>query len=63
VLIEEKRDEATGMTRGFTPNYLPVLVAGAAELVNREVSVLLNGIRKGLLAGEVLDGGSIAASG
>jgi threonylcarbamoyladenosine tRNA methylthiotransferase MtaB len=63
VLIEEKRDEATGTTRGFTPNYLPVLVAGAAELVNREVPVLLNGIRKGLLAGEVSDGGSIAASG
>jgi threonylcarbamoyladenosine tRNA methylthiotransferase MtaB len=63
VLIEEKRDEATGATRGFTPNYLPVLVAGAVELVNREVPVLLNGIRNGWLAGEILDGGSIAAGG
>jgi threonylcarbamoyladenosine tRNA methylthiotransferase MtaB len=63
VLIEEKRDEATGATRGFTPNYLPVLVAGGVELVNREVPVLLNGIRNGWLAGEILDGGSIAAGG
>jgi threonylcarbamoyladenosine tRNA methylthiotransferase MtaB len=63
VLVEEKRDRTTGMQRGFTPNYLPVLITSTAERTNREVPVLLNGIRNGWLAGDVSDRSSAAATG
>lgn len=52
VLIEEKTDQARGTRRGFTRNYLPVAVSGAAP-VNREVSVRLGEYRNGWLYGSV----------
>ena len=56
VLVEEKIDRATGSRRGFTRNYLPVAIAGAADLTNREVDVMLTSIRNGELTGSLSDG-------
>jgi len=53
VLVEGKSAEATGTRRGFTRNYLPVSIAGA-ECANREVAVLLSGLRQGWLSGTIL---------
>lgn len=54
VLVEEKIDVATGRHRGFSRNYLPVLVAGGRELVNREVEVEIKGFERGWLLGNAL---------
>lgn len=50
VLVEAKVDGATGLRRGFTRNYLPVVVA--AEIANHEIDVRLTGFRNGCLTGE-----------
>ncbi len=39
VLIEGTQDGKTGYSRGFSRNYLPVLVPGAQSFINREVEV------------------------
>jgi threonylcarbamoyladenosine tRNA methylthiotransferase MtaB len=51
VLVEGKLDRATGRLRGFSRNYLPVLVSGAGQLVNREVEVEIEGFAGGWLLG------------
>jgi threonylcarbamoyladenosine tRNA methylthiotransferase MtaB len=53
VLLEAKVDGTTGLRRGFTRNYLPVAVAAAQELANREVGVRLGAVKDGRLTGEV----------
>jgi threonylcarbamoyladenosine tRNA methylthiotransferase MtaB len=53
VLVEAKVDGATGARRGFTRNYLPVSIAGAS-FANREIAVLLSGMRDGRLSGTLL---------
>jgi threonylcarbamoyladenosine tRNA methylthiotransferase MtaB len=55
VLIEAKVDPITGLRRGFSRNYLPVSVAGAGALANREIQVRLDGYRNGWLSGEVAE--------
>lgn len=57
VLIEEKIDRRTGMHRGFSRNYLPVLVCGEADCVNREIRVRLERFDDGCLLGNALLGG------
>jgi threonylcarbamoyladenosine tRNA methylthiotransferase MtaB len=54
VLVEEKVDQATGLHRGFSRNYLPVAISGAGGLTNREVEVQLDSIRDGWLTGRRL---------
>ncbi|CAN2046801.1 threonylcarbamoyladenosine tRNA methylthiotransferase MtaB [Candidatus Magnetomoraceae bacterium gMMP-1] len=39
VLIEGKKDKATGLLKGFTPNYVPVLLNGNDELMHKIVRV------------------------
>jgi threonylcarbamoyladenosine tRNA methylthiotransferase MtaB len=51
VLIEEKIDRATGLRRGFSRNYLPVLVFAPATLVNHEIEVEIEGFEDGWLRG------------
>jgi threonylcarbamoyladenosine tRNA methylthiotransferase MtaB len=53
VLIEGKIDRGTGWHRGFSRNYLPVVVSGAATLVNRVVEVETAGFEDGWLMGSV----------
>jgi len=55
VLVEERIDSATGMRRGFTPNYLQVSLAGAEDIANQEIDVRLNGLRDGCLTGSISD--------
>ena len=59
VLIEDKFDRATGRRRGFSRNYLPVLVSGAGDLVNREIAVTINGFENGWLKATRLELGSL----
>jgi threonylcarbamoyladenosine tRNA methylthiotransferase MtaB len=51
VLVEEKVDGASGFRRGFSRNYLPVVLPAEADSPNREVDVDLNGWREGWLTG------------
>ena len=52
VLVEEKIDKACGLRRGFSRNYLPVVVTGADDFSNREVDVRIDGWQNGwLIAG------------
>jgi threonylcarbamoyladenosine tRNA methylthiotransferase MtaB len=53
VLIEEKIDYRTGRHRGFSRNYLPVALSGAASLVNRVVEVETADFEDGYLTGSV----------
>ena len=53
VLVEGKIDKASGLQRGFSRNYLPVLLGGGGMLANREVDVRLKDYRNGWLHGSV----------
>ena len=55
VLVEEKIDRATGLRRGFSRNYLPVLVSASETLVNREIEVEIEGFEGGWLRGAPLE--------
>lgn len=54
VLIEGKRDKATGYLKGFTKNYIPVLVKGTDEWFHQVVEVRLEGIDHGRVFGQGL---------
>jgi len=56
VLIEGKRDRATGYLKGLTRNYIPVLVEGGNELMHRVVQSRLTKMERGRLFGERLFG-------
>jgi threonylcarbamoyladenosine tRNA methylthiotransferase MtaB len=60
ILIEEKIDRATGLRRGFSRNYLPVVVSDAGNLVNREIDVAIEGFEDGWLKGIPLETASTA---
>ncbi|MBW2108798.1 MAG: tRNA (N(6)-L-threonylcarbamoyladenosine(37)-C(2))-methylthiotransferase MtaB [Deltaproteobacteria bacterium] len=51
VLIEGKRDRATGLLQGFTPNYIPVLVPGDDRLMHHRVRVSLEAVKDGRVYG------------
>ena len=46
VLIENKRDKATGLLKGITTNYIPVHVAGKDDLFNTLIQVTIERIEK-----------------
>jgi threonylcarbamoyladenosine tRNA methylthiotransferase MtaB len=54
VLIEEKIDRGSGGRRGFTRNYLPVIVKGGNHRVNEEVDVQIDGLAGGCLTGAAI---------
>jgi threonylcarbamoyladenosine tRNA methylthiotransferase MtaB len=54
VLIEGKRDRATGYLKGLTKNYIPVLVEGDDELMHRVIQTRLAKIEHGRIFGECL---------
>jgi threonylcarbamoyladenosine tRNA methylthiotransferase MtaB len=54
VLIEEKIDRNSGGHRGFTRNYLPIIVSGGNHRVNEEVDVQIDGFAAGCLTGAVI---------
>jgi threonylcarbamoyladenosine tRNA methylthiotransferase MtaB len=51
VLVEERAQNKIGWHRGFSRNYLPVMLPDADRLVNREIDVQLNGFENGWLTG------------
>ena len=53
VLVEEKEDNKTGSHRGFSRNYLPVLVRAGKQYVNREIDVKIDGLDNGWLTGVI----------
>ena len=46
VLIESKRDKATGLLKGITSNYIPVHVVGEDDLFNTRVQVNIEKVEK-----------------
>jgi threonylcarbamoyladenosine tRNA methylthiotransferase MtaB len=54
VLIEESPEKETGLRRGFSRNYLPVLLPDEPNLTNQEVAVKLERVQNGRLHGRVL---------
>lgn len=57
VLVEKRKDRQSGYLKGFTSNYLPVLLQdGSAEMVNTIVSVKLESVRTGALVGRAHHG-------
>jgi threonylcarbamoyladenosine tRNA methylthiotransferase MtaB len=62
VLVEEKLDGASGLRRGFSRNYLPVLTPMGAD-ANSEIEVVVSGRRAGWLTATSCDDldGSIGA--
>jgi threonylcarbamoyladenosine tRNA methylthiotransferase MtaB len=55
VLVEEKVDNRTGCHRGFSRNYLPVVVRGGSCQANREVDVKIDGWDGDWLTGTVME--------
>ena len=56
VLIEGRRDRATGYLKGLTRNYIPVVVEGGDKLMPRLVQTRLTKIDHGRVFGECLSG-------
>jgi len=48
ILIETKRDSATGLLKGFSSNYIPVLVSGEDHFMNQIVNVKIDNIKNDL---------------
>lgn len=57
VLIEEKIHRNSGGRRGFTRNYLPIIVSGGNHRVNEEVDVQIDGFAGGCLTGAAISPG------
>ncbi len=56
VLVEGKRDKTTGKLKGYSRNYIPVLIDGGDDLVNREVMLSVTGLENGRVFGRVVGG-------
>ena len=53
VLIETKRDSSTGLLKGISSNYLPVLIDGPDDLRNKIVEVKIEKLEGGQLFGRI----------
>ncbi len=56
VLIEQMRDQKSGLLQGYTSNYIPVLLDGADSLKGKLVTVLLDRIEDDKVYGRGLSG-------
>jgi threonylcarbamoyladenosine tRNA methylthiotransferase MtaB len=54
VLVESKRDRESGLLKGFSRHYLPVLLPGEDEKINQEVEVEVTGVRNGKVFGKAI---------
>jgi threonylcarbamoyladenosine tRNA methylthiotransferase MtaB len=52
VLIEGRRDRASGLLKGFSRNYIPVLVAGGNKLIGQEITVRVTKVQDNGVYGE-----------
>ena len=55
VLVEGKIDRNSGAHRGFTRNYLPMIIRSGNHRVNQEVDVQIDGFAAGCLTGTVVE--------
>ncbi len=55
VLVEQAVDEVKGIYKGYSRNYLPVLLHGKQVQVNREMAVTLEGLEGGRLLGRAVE--------
>ena len=55
ILVESKRDGSSGLLKGISSNYLPVLVAGDDELQNKIVEVRIEKLDGNKLFGKILE--------
>jgi threonylcarbamoyladenosine tRNA methylthiotransferase MtaB len=53
VLIESKRERETGLLKGFSRNYIPVLTDGAEALINREIDLEVTEVRGEKVFGKI----------
>lgn len=53
VLVESKRDRDTGMLKGYSQNYIPVLIPGGEEWMNHRVDVEVTELRDGRVLGKI----------
>ncbi len=51
VLVEERRDKLTGRLKGYSRNYIPVLIEAEDDLVNREIRVSVTDLEDGRVLG------------
>ena len=56
ILIEGKRDRTTGYLKGFTENYIPVLLEGGDEWMHRVIQARVTGTDHGRVFGEWVSG-------
>ncbi|MGH7831735.1 MAG: hypothetical protein ACREP8_16335, partial [Candidatus Binatia bacterium] len=56
VLVERAVESATDLCKGYSRNYLPVVVRVEKSQINREVIVDVEGWEKGWLSGTVVAG-------
>jgi threonylcarbamoyladenosine tRNA methylthiotransferase MtaB len=54
VLVEQAVDRMTGAYRGYSRNYLPVLLQSEGSQINREAEVTLDGLAGGWLTGRAV---------
>jgi threonylcarbamoyladenosine tRNA methylthiotransferase MtaB len=62
VLVEATIDRHSGGRRGFSKNYLPVAVLGSDGMVNREVTVRVDGFEGGWLSGRAMSSAAAHAA-
>ena len=53
-IVESKRDRESGMLKGYSPNYLPLIFPGGDELMNQEVEVEVIEVRDGKVMGNLV---------
>ncbi|MBM4331927.1 MAG: tRNA (N(6)-L-threonylcarbamoyladenosine(37)-C(2))-methylthiotransferase MtaB [Deltaproteobacteria bacterium] len=54
VLVESKRDRESGLLKGYSRNYIPVLIQGGDEFINQELDVEIMEVRGAKVFGKVL---------
>jgi threonylcarbamoyladenosine tRNA methylthiotransferase MtaB len=55
VLVEDKIHRNSGARRGFTRNYLPIVIRSGNHRVNQEVDVQIDGFAAGCLTGTIVE--------
>jgi threonylcarbamoyladenosine tRNA methylthiotransferase MtaB len=55
VLVEGKRDRESGLLKGFSANYIPVLLPGGEELMDQEVEAEVTEVRHGKVFGKTYE--------
>ncbi|MBI4488173.1 MAG: tRNA (N(6)-L-threonylcarbamoyladenosine(37)-C(2))-methylthiotransferase MtaB [Deltaproteobacteria bacterium] len=56
LLVEDAVDRASGAYKGYSRNYLPVLVHAEESQINHEVEVAIEGLENGWLKGRIAEG-------